>query len=293
MAPPEQPHIAIIGAGVGGLSMAAILHHASFAHATFTVYERDVDRNARGHLGSSLDLHTESGIAALKAAGLEREFRAASRPEGEAMIVTDKTGVPLWKEEGKEGGDSTRPEIDRTVLRNILLDALPVGLIQWDHRLISIIPLDDGTHQLEFANGVKTTCTLLVGADGARSKVRPLLSPALPKYAGITGAEISLAPNSHNGDGRIRTYAWFKNPDPDALGIPEGAPVDPEDVLRRLEERYADWAPWLREIIRRADRKAVYPRPLFILPSDHDWAHKRGVTLLGDAANLLRSRRIF
>ncbi|KAJ7766379.1 hypothetical protein DFH07DRAFT_881387 [Mycena maculata] len=307
----EKPSVAIIGAGVGGLSVAAVLHKAGFNQATVTVYERDPDRDARAHLGSCLDLHTESGIAAMKAAGLEKEFRAASRPEGEAMIITNKTGVPLWEETGKEGS-SGRPEIDRTVLRNILLDALPADTVKWDHHLVSITPAENGTHHLEFSNGFKTTCTLLVGADGARSKVRPLLSSAVPTYAGVTGAEISLAPGSapdlaekvgkggrmalddgksllsqYNGDGRVRTYAWFKHPTPDAFGVPEGAPFDPEDVLRRLEARYADWAPPLRGLIGAADRSAVYLRPLFLLPPEHDWAHRKGVTLLGDAANLM------
>ncbi|KAJ7145624.1 hypothetical protein C8R44DRAFT_655547 [Mycena epipterygia] len=309
----QKPSIAIIGAGMGGLSMAAVLHKAGFNQATFTIYERDEDRDTRSHLGSCLDLRADSGIAAMKAAGLEQQFRAASRPEGEVMLITDKTGVTLWTHQGQDG-IAERPEIDRTVLRNILLDSLPVDTVKWGHRLVSVTPAADGTHHLEFANGFKTTCTLLVGADGARSIVRPLLSSAVPTYAGITGAEISLAPGSapelaekvgkgsqmaldggmtllsqYNGDGRIRSYVWFKNPTPDAFDVPEDAPIDPEDILRRLEERYraAGWAPWLREIITRADRTAVYPRPLFLLPSDHDWVHKTGVTLLGDAANLM------
>ncbi|EJD45611.1 FAD/NAD(P)-binding domain-containing protein, partial [Auricularia subglabra TFB-10046 SS5] len=308
----ERPTVAIVGAGLGGLTVAAVLHHAGcFSNATVHVYERDASAEVRQHLGGSLDMHAGTGQAALKAAGLETQFKANSRPEGEAVIVTNKTGVPLFEDQPPPGkSPSDRPEIDRTVLRKLLLDALPADCVQWDHALSSASPVEDGTgrHELVFENGHRVTCALLIGADGARSRVRPLVSPAQPSYAGITGVEISLAPGSapdleprvgngmmcafdspgraimsqRNGDGRIRTYAWFKHDNPDAFPN-----TDPEAVLSRLGEMYADWAPWLREIIARADRAAVYPRPLFTLPPDHNWAHRKGVTLVGDAANLM------
>ena len=71
----------------------------------------------------------------------------------------------------------------------------PAESIMWRHALLSAEPLPDGQHKLTFTNGVSTICDILVGADGAHSRIRPLLSPATPIYTGITGAEISLPPD--------------------------------------------------------------------------------------------------
>ena len=90
--------------------------------------------------------------------------------------------------------EDIRPEIDRTILRQILLEACPADAIKWDHALTSAIPLGNGQHELTFANGTKTVCDILVGADGAHSRIRPLVSPVTPFYSGVNGVEISLAP---------------------------------------------------------------------------------------------------
>jgi 2-polyprenyl-6-methoxyphenol hydroxylase-like FAD-dependent oxidoreductase len=60
------------------------------------------------------------------------------------------------------------------------------------HKLKAAAPLGDGRHELAFADGSTVTTRLIVGADGAWSKVRPLLSEAKPTYAGITYAETYL-----------------------------------------------------------------------------------------------------
>lgn len=310
---PESPkRIAIIGGGLGGLVLLRILHiHGVPA----TLYERDVSAEARSHLGGMLDLHEESGQRAMIEAGLEAEFRAHSLPEGDATRIMKASGDFLYTEdppavESYWQGPS-RPEIDRTTLRRILLNAIPPELVKWDHNLVSASPHSNhvGAHTLKFSNGSEVICDLLVGADGAWSKVRSLVSSAKPTFTGITGVEISLTPETvaahpeiadrvgkghlfalqdnkaliaqFNTGGRIRTYALFKGPADFVL------PNEPSAGKELLLSHYEGWAPWLRDLIISADPLAMYTRPLYILPTDHYWENVPGVTLLGDAAHLM------
>ncbi|PIL34836.1 hypothetical protein GSI_02623 [Ganoderma sinense ZZ0214-1] len=310
--PSTEPRIAIIGGGLGGLALLLTLHRRGIPA---TVYERDAAFDARAHLGGSLDLGWKSGQRALRENGLQDAFDANSRPEGEEMRIYDATGKVHFKHGGEDdppqAKEAIRPEIDRTVLRKLLLDVVPAHLVQWGHTLSSVRSLGDGQHELTFANGLTTICDLLVGADGAHSRVRPLLSSATPEFLGVNGAEISLTPeaaklpqlaqtianigkggmmalaDSHmlgvqvNGDGRIRTYAWLRAPASWAL------PSDPVAAKAALKEEFAGWAEGLLNLIDYCDESAIYPRALWSLPVGHKWAHVPGVTILGDAAHLM------
>ncbi|KAH9848580.1 monooxygenase FAD-binding protein [Lenzites betulinus] len=309
---PNYPRIAIIGGGPGGLSLLLTL---SKRGVPATLYERETDSNARAHLGGMLDLEWETGQRALRENGMEDVFRKHSRRDAEEARICGKNGIPLFVHAGEQPTDDNlkdaRPEIDRRVLRQILLDAVPPEAIKWNHGLTSIRVLEDGQHELSFANGLVTVVDLVVGADGANSHIRPLLSSAVPIYHGVTGAEISLAPAiaalpenreinegvgrgtcyavedskmlalQRNGDGRIRGYAWHRNT------LDWTLPSDPKDAKKVLLDIYSDWAPWMRKFIELADESAIYPRPLFHLIVGHRWEHKAGITLIGDAAHLM------
>ncbi|KAI0760916.1 monooxygenase FAD-binding protein [Trametes elegans] len=308
----SSPRIAIIGGGPSGLTLLLTLARRG---VTATLYEREPGRDSRAHLGGMLDLEWDSGQRALRENGLEDAFKASSRRDAEETKICGKDGIPLFY---RPGGDATdgdlekaRPEIDRRVLRQVLVDAVPEGAIKWGHALTGIRPLSDGQHQLTFANGAVVVADIVVGADGANSRIRPLLSPATPVYHGVTGAEISLAPAvaalpenadivqgmgvgscyaaednkmicfQRNGDGRVRMYAWHRAPLDWEL---PGAPAEAKKVLLSL---YESWAPWMRKAIAVADESAIYPRPLFHLPVDHRWEHASGITLIGDAGHLM------
>src|SRR6202789_92946 len=83
--------IAIAGGGPGGLTLARLLQQNG---AQVSVYERDQSRDARVQ-GSALDLHEDSGLAALEAAGLIRAFWANHRPDLDRLRVTDQNGTIL------------------------------------------------------------------------------------------------------------------------------------------------------------------------------------------------------
>ncbi|KAF7973075.1 hypothetical protein HWV62_16266 [Athelia sp. TMB] len=311
-----SPRIAIIGAGLGGLSL---LTHLQRYSISATLYEKDESFDARSHIGGILDMHYESGQRALNEAKIE--WRHLTRPESEEMRIYDSQGTLLLEDDGKHGPPGTpgagdeqsRPEIDRTPLRKLFYDYVaPSNSIKWSHNFTSARCLPDSTYELTFADGATATCDLLVGADGAWSRVRPLVSPAKPAFSGITGVETSLAParlaapelqdvaahvgqgtcfsskggdalvSQRAGDGRIRTYVWFRAPEASVL------PTDDVPATRAvLLARFAGWAPWQRRLISECDPAAVYPRPLYSLPVGHKWESQRGVTLIGDAAHLM------
>jgi 2-polyprenyl-6-methoxyphenol hydroxylase-like FAD-dependent oxidoreductase len=281
--------ITIIGAGPGGLTLARILHVNGVESV---VYDADASPTAR-HQGGMLDLHEESGQAALRAAGLSDEFRRHVLFEGDATRVLDQHARVFIDEPGR--GD--RPEIDRQALRSLLLDSLPAGTVRWGARVTEVRP--DRT--VVFADGSTVTADVLVGADGAWSRVRPLVTDARPAYAGISFAEIRIADADRRhpeqaavvGKGSLfalgdeRGFLAHREPGATlcvyvALKTPEGGPLTREALLAEFD----GWADSLRGLITHGDGDLV-PRPIYALPAGLTWARVPGVTLVGDAAHLM------
>ncbi|MFK8845575.1 FAD-dependent oxidoreductase [Streptomyces sp. Ac-502] len=304
--------VAIVGAGPGGLTCARVLQRHG---RSVTVFEREASADARSQ-GGSLDLHPDTGQAALRAAGLLDRFHALSRPEGQEWRKVDHVTAAAMEQEwppGDEGaGVEYRPEIDRGHLRKLLLDSLAPGTVRWASAVSGATPLGDGTCRLEFADGGFEDFDLVVGADGAWSRVRPAVSDALPAYTGVafletgfddsdvrhpdlaqlvgpgtlvaeSGATIMFA--QRNSNGHIRVYVAFRAPQ-DWLTA-AGLDVDDTAAMRAyLGERLDGWAEGLRYAMLNGDH-GFANRPLYALPVPHIWEHVPGVTLLGDAAHLM------
>jgi 2-polyprenyl-6-methoxyphenol hydroxylase-like FAD-dependent oxidoreductase len=301
----QEPGIAIIGAGLGGLVLARILQIHGIPS---TVYELDVAADARKQ-GGSLDMHEESGQLALRTAGLYEEFRRLTHPQGEAMRVLDKSGTVFINFAPGEG-EGGRPEIDRAALRNLLIASLDPGTIAWGHKLTAAKHLGDGRVELNFAIGSSTTVDLLVGADGTWSKVRPLLSDAKPEYCGISYLELHLSDvDEHYPDSAalVGPGVFFALSDNKALMAHGGRHIHlgaslrvPQDWTVKggtdwsnvaaarsvLLNAFADWSDGLKDLIRNCD-DTVIPRLIYALPIGHSWAHSAGATLLGDAAHVM------
>jgi 2-polyprenyl-6-methoxyphenol hydroxylase-like FAD-dependent oxidoreductase len=167
----QEPRIAVIGAGLGGLVLARVLQIHGIRS---TLYELDVAADARKQ-GGALDMHEESGQFALRTAGLYEEFRRLTHPQGEALRVLDKSGM-VFINFAPEEGEGGRPEIDRTVLRDLLIASLDPGTIIWGHRVAAVRSIGEGRHELTFAAGNRTTVDLLVGAPSRNTAGSPTLN---------------------------------------------------------------------------------------------------------------------
>ncbi|NPB27306.1 FAD-dependent monooxygenase, partial [Shigella sonnei] len=90
----------------------------------------------------------------------------------------------LLREEIPEVGTGDRPEIDRVLLRQLLLRPLPDELVHWGVRVEAVTALADGRHELRLNTGVVGPFDLVIGADGAWWRVRAALTEAQPVYSG-------------------------------------------------------------------------------------------------------------
>ncbi|EME97920.1 FAD-dependent monooxygenase [Streptomyces mobaraensis NBRC 13819 = DSM 40847] len=307
--------VTIIGAGLGGLVLARVLHLHGIP---VTVHEADPSPTARSQ-GGMLDIHGHSGRLALEAAGLTDEFHGIVLPGRQAIRLLDRNGTVLF-ERGDDGAGGS-PEVQRGELRRILLDALPAGTVRWGRKATGVRTLAGGRHEVAFADGTTAVASLLVGADGAWSRIRALVSDAVPAYVGRSvvetclhdadtrhpatakavggGTLVALDPD-RNGrwlvahrerGGTLRAYITAPGPrNRFAITQPTGSTgttrtTVPAGTTTRLAAEYAGWAPELTALITAADTTPVL-RPLYDLPAAHRWDRVPGVTLLGDAAHL-------
>jgi 2-polyprenyl-6-methoxyphenol hydroxylase-like FAD-dependent oxidoreductase len=311
------PQIAIIGAGPGGLTLASILQRNGMKCA---IFELDNDRSARDQ-GGIVDLHTDGGQAALKAAGLFDKFQKITIPSADSMKLMKANGEVVWDEndttQNKPPETSRdRPEVDRTNLRDLLLDAVDPESIQWNKKLLRVEVNEDSKskYDLHFADGTAKGFDLVIGADGAWSKVRPLVTSEMPYYSGITMVDIQAHNVSQSkpwlnkfiGQGsffmfdegraiigqqnsfdRTRIYVAVRQPESwmTDCGINW---EDPESARRELAEGYfGDCHEDLKRVITDEATDGLRVWKLYMLPVGTHWKPRSGVTLLGDAAHLM------
>lgn len=307
---PPKYRIAIIGAGPAGCILARLLQPLP---VDVTVFESDPSPNFRAQ-GGTLDLHEETGLYALRKANLYAEFLQSARFDGDALAVCDKhmlRYLDLKSAKDSRWFGQAKPEIDRAELRKLLYDCLSEGTIQWGYKLKS---MDASTLELRFENGtVVGDFDLVIGADGAWSKVRPLLTQMLPLFSGTGGYNLVILNAKEKfpdlerfinrgsvfafsdgktimgqqmGDGSIYVSIWGIRGE----NWMQEAGYDVSDgkaVKKALTEEYKDWDKRLLELIQAADVENVTPRSLFLLPVGMRWESRPGLTLLGDAAHLM------
>ncbi|TFB02088.1 Tetracycline resistance protein from transposon Tn4351/Tn4400 [Trichoderma ghanense] len=306
----QNLRIAIIGAGPAGCMLARLLHLGGIQA---TIFEGEASANVRSQ-GGTLDLHTKSGLAAVKEAGLWDVFLSHARYDGQYMAIVDKN-LRYYIVRGADAESSAafgeRPEIDRVKLREMLLDSLPEGTVKWGHRLQRV----DGT-TLTFTNETTADFDLVVGADGAFSKVRLSIAPELkPEFTRVGMHDLSIPDAEKNapeiykivnrgsvfasadgqrftlqqmGDGSISMGFSFVQDDPDWMK-PEKCGYDAEDlaqVKKALAKELEHWGPEFHKALDAAQGRTS-TRSLFRLPVGKKWEHRPGVTLVGDAAHLM------
>ncbi|HEY1837624.1 MAG TPA: NAD(P)/FAD-dependent oxidoreductase [Rhizomicrobium sp.] len=288
--------IAIVGAGLGGLTLARVLHIHGI---DVRIFEADASPAVR-HQGGMLDMHEESGQAALRAAGLFDRFRGLVLDQGDALRILDKTGTVRLE----EAGNGTRPEVERGALRDLFASSLPKDAIHWDRKVTDVKALGPGGYEIVFADGSTFKADVLIGADGAWSRVRMLLCDAVPAYCGLFFAEVRIfnADSKHPelaaivGSGTMLALSDEKgilaHREPNDELCAHAAFRAPEEWWKTnatsgaVLERFADWHKDLRGLIVQGEDTLV-PRPIYALPIGLRWERRPGLTLIGDAAHLM------
>lgn len=307
MKPITNKRIAIVGGGPGGLTLARLLQQSG---AAIKVYERDVNKDVRVQ-GATLDLHDDTGLKALRHAGLIEAFKANYRPGADRTRIVDKHATIRLDEQVNKAEELLRPEIDRGPLRKILLESLEPDTVVWDRYLVSLSKAGD-SWKLEFQNGDSAMADLVIAADGANSRVRPFITPVKPFFAGITAIEGTVyhaetaAPAiyrllcggkifalddektlivSAKGDGSLSFYTggktnehWFRT-----VGVDFN---DRGQLLAWFRQEFAGWDDIWLELFEQAALPLI-PRPQYCMPLDQRWDTLPNLTMLGDAAHLM------
>jgi 2-polyprenyl-6-methoxyphenol hydroxylase-like FAD-dependent oxidoreductase len=307
----NKSSIAIIGGGPGGLMLARLLHLSSIP---FTIFERDSSPDNR-QVSGTLDVHPGTGQAALKQAGLLDQFNGLARFGVRTRIVDSqaKKLVDLDEAFGELKAEDMRPEIDRIDLQRILQGAIPLEHVRWGSKVRDVRRNDAGAVAIHLDDGsVESGFRLVVGADGAWSKVRSLFTAVSPQYAGITFLGTNIRPGDETyssvqdmvGTGNYlamqgvqkvfiyylgdKSYCVYVGSNlAQTTKLEEGILEHPirlwEDVLK---SDFEGWTTSLTDLVTKSAR-GFRPWVFNQIPKEAlDWKPVSGATMLGDAVHL-------
>ncbi|KAJ5759172.1 hypothetical protein N7520_006328 [Penicillium odoratum] len=170
-------------------------------------------------------------------------------------------------------------------------------MIRWGYHLRAI----DEEHNLIFDHGIESGFDLVVGADGAWSKVRKVVSDQKPLYSGSgdtaprcyehtnRGSLFSLSDHraifsQQIGDGSLYTSCWSQRPE-DWMETGSCEIHSPSAIKKATKEEFHDWHPELLDLVENGEDGLA--RSLYMLPVGWRWEHHPGVTLIGDAAHVM------
>lgn len=302
----QNKKIAIIGGGPGGLTLAKLLQ---LKNVQVHVYERDKHKDVRVQ-GATLDLHEESGLEALRRAGLMDAFKANYRPDAGKLKILDKNLNQYLNEHDSESfHDEDRPEIDRAPLRKILLETLEPETVIWDSQFVSMENQEDGWI-LHFKNGKSYYADIVIAADGANSKIRSYITDVQAIYSGVTIIEGNIYNAQMNvpklwelvDGGKIfamdeeKTLLFSTKAD-GTLTFYTGCKVNEtwaqesgidfsnkEQIFEWFKKEYETWNEIWQELFETNDSSFVV-RPQYHYPLDQTWETLPNLTMLGDAAH--------
>ncbi|MFT3796784.1 FAD-dependent oxidoreductase [Flavobacterium sp.] len=308
----ENKKIAIVGGGPGGLTLARLLQ---LKKTNVKVYERDLNKEARVQ-GSPLDLHEDSGLAAMTKAGLLEAFKNNFMPGADRMLIMNEQAQIFLSDHNDKpdknfGHEHFRPEIDRGVLRKILLESLEPETVVWDSHFISMEKHGEGW-LLHFKGGQSEYADVVIAADGANSKIRSYVTDVKPFYSDIMMLEGNIydaqktAPQIHamlrggkimafgnekdilmgqKANKEIGFYASFKTNENWAAdsGLDFS---DKSQMLDWFKKAYPEWSNVWHELFESATTPFI-PRPIYCMPLNQYWEALPNLTLLGDAAHIM------
>ena len=280
--------IAIIGAGIGGLTLAVALKRRGI-HAT--LYEAAPKLEVAG-AGIWLGANAMKVMERLE---LSDALNAAGVPLTRIELADQATllsAVELERIRSRVG--QTTVSILRSELQRVLVAALEPGAIITNKRAASVEPRG----LIRFTDGTEVQADVVVGADGLRSAVRQAIEPSELRYSGQTCyrgiAELELPKELHavcretwGGAHRFGSSAvdashvyWFAVTSAPAGGTDAGAKKP------LLLERYAKFPGPVPNIVSATREEAISRLDIFDLKPLHRW-WREACVLLGDAAHAM------
>jgi salicylate hydroxylase len=296
------PKIVIIGAGIGGLTLALALRQRGI--------EADIYEQA-----SQL---TEIGAAIALSANGTRELTRLGCLEAIAAVSTEPTELIYrgWQSDARIAAFPVRQDgayqrefaapyfgIHRADLQKILSGKHGGERLHLGHRLEKLVESREGV-SLEFSNGHKAMADIVIGADGVRSAVRRYVAgsvqprysrtsafrgivpiEALPSLPDPEAIQFWMGPNAHllhyaiGGESKaVNYFAVVEGPDVWPNPGASTAPIQHQVAL----EAFRGWHPAVREMIDAAQHTIQWG--LFTVPPVIQWFRGR-VVLMGDSVH--------
>ena len=300
----QRLRIAVIGAGIGGLTLAIELRQRGLAAK---VFEQASELN-------------EIGAAVALSANSTRELRRLGVLDAITAVSTEPTELIYrdWRDGHRIAAYAVRDDnqyqkrfgapfhgVHRADLQRILSDALGGVGLHLGHRVTNLVDHGD-TIGLEFANGCFAQADLVIGADGVRSVVRRFVTGGedavysgtsafrgivpvhrLPSLPNSQALQFWMGPNAHllhypiGGRGEAVNF----------LAAVEGPAVWPhaDRWLTEVEPgealtAFKSWHPAVTEMVGAVEHKVRWG--LFSVRPLLTWRRGRAL-LLGDAAHAM------